>query len=119
MNVCGTPFGPNAKEPGVSVRPLVADVDGELALEHVEPLVLVGMDVPRRAFAGADGDLEQAVLAVRGGAADLDDLEHPEEPVRLAFAAVEQVAVRALSCETTAISAPSVVRYGARLPTVA
>src|SRR3954452_621562 len=39
---------------------LLADVDGELALEHVEPLVLFRMNVPRRPLALADGYLEQA-----------------------------------------------------------
>ena len=63
----------------------LADVDRELTLEDEEPLVLVGVDVPRRALAGAHGDLDQSVLAVRGRTADLDDLEHSEQPVRLAL----------------------------------
>ena len=45
---------------------LVTDVDRELPSEHVEQLVLVGVDVPRRALAGAHRDLDQPVLAVRG-----------------------------------------------------
>src|SRR3954468_8011610 len=36
---------------------LVADVNGEFALDHVEPLVLVRVDVPRRALARTHGDL--------------------------------------------------------------
>ena len=32
---------------------LVTDVDRELPSEHVEPLVLIGVDVPRRTLAGA------------------------------------------------------------------
>ena len=98
MKVCGTPLGPNANEPAGSDRRRVADVDGELALEHVEPLVLVGVDVPGRALAGAHGDLEQPVLAARVVAADLDDLEHPQQPVRLALVLAEQVAVLRTLC---------------------
>ena len=62
------------------------------------------MDVPGRALAGAHGDLDQPVLAVRVLAADLDDLEHSEQPVRLPLVLAEQIPVLARSGETTVIS---------------
>ena len=90
-------------------QPLVTDVDRELALEDVEPLVLVRMDMPRRAFAGADGHFEQAELAVRVVAADLHDLEHPEEPVRLALVLAEHEAAPAPAGSVpSSLLAPSV-----------
>jgi hypothetical protein len=63
----------------------VADVDREVPLEDVEPLVLVRVDVPRRAVARSSGDLEQPELAVGVLAADLDHLEHAQQPERLAL----------------------------------
>src|SRR6266480_3529720 len=76
----------------------LADEDGELTLEDVEPFVLVGVNVPGRALAGTDGDFEQAVLAARVGATDLDNLEHPQQPVRLPLVLSEQIAVPRTLC---------------------
>src|SRR5215218_7141017 len=54
----GHAFGAERERAGRERKALLPDVDGELALEHVEPLVLVGVDVPGRALAGADRDLD-------------------------------------------------------------
>src|SRR3954453_21744807 len=70
---------------------LVADPHRELTVEDVEPLVLLVVDVPRRAFALPDGHLDQPVFAAGVGAADLDDLKHPEQPVRLTLVRTEQI----------------------------
>src|SRR3954463_3815284 len=72
---------------------LVADPHRELTVEDVEPLVLLVVDVPRRAFALPNGHLDQPVFAAGVGAADLDDLEHPEQPVRLTLVRTEQIPV--------------------------
>ena len=42
--------------------------------------------------------LEQAVFAIGVGAADLDDLEHPEQPVRLPFVLAEQITLAPSLC---------------------
>ena len=89
--MCGTFFGPNAKEPGLQGHARIRDPEGELAFEDVEPLVLLGMDVPGRADAFGHDDLEQAVLPGGVVLADLDRLEHPEQPERLAFVGVQHV----------------------------
>src|SRR5436853_302060 len=49
-------------------------------------------------LAGACGDLDQAVLAAGVLAADLDDLEHPEQPVGIALVLGEQVPVLCALC---------------------
>src|SRR6476659_321786 len=49
------------------------------------------MDVPGRADAFRHDDLEQAVLPGGVVLADLDRLEHPEQPERLAFVGVQRV----------------------------
>ena len=85
MNVCGTPLGPNANPPFGRVNSGVADVERELAVEDVEPLVLVRVDVPGEAFTGAHLDLEETDWAAAVFTADLDGLEHAEQPMRLAF----------------------------------
>src|SRR5690242_19512521 len=49
------------------------------------------MDVPGRADAFRHDDLEQTVLRCGVVLADLDRLEHPEQPERLAFVGVQRV----------------------------
>src|SRR6266545_5882228 len=85
------PLGAEGESAGRQGQLRVADVEGELSVEDVEPLVLVGMDVPGGAFAGAHLDLEQAILPAGIFPADLDRLEHAEEPERLAFLRAEPV----------------------------
>src|SRR4051794_24895573 len=85
--------GTECERTGLQRQARVADIDGELAVEDVEPLVLVRVHVPGRALAGTYGDLDQSVLALGVGAADLDDLEHPEQPVRIALVLAEQIPV--------------------------
>jgi hypothetical protein len=50
------------------------------------------MDVPGRADAFRHDDLEEPVLPGSVVLADLDRLEHPEQPERLAFVGVQHVA---------------------------
>src|SRR5206468_13079684 len=95
-------LGAEGKRSGRERQTPLADVDGELSFEHVEPLVLVGVDVPGRALACTHGDLEQPELAVRLGAADLHDLEHPQQPVRLPLVLAKQVAVLRALCSNGA-----------------
>src|SRR3954471_2206251 len=88
---------------------LIADPYRELTLEYVEPLVLFVVDVPRRAFALPNCHLDQPVFAAGLGAADLDDLEHPEQPVRLALVRTEQIPVlRAFGGNHSHVTTPSV-----------
>src|SRR6266480_6723213 len=79
------PLGAEGKSAGRQGQLRVADVEGELSVEDVEPLVLVGMDVPGGAFAGAHLDLEQTVPPAGLFPADLDRLEHAEKVERFAF----------------------------------
>ena len=72
-------------------RFLIRDPERHLAFEDVEPLVLFGMDVPGRADALRGDDLDQTVLPGRVVPADLDRLQHAEQPERLAFVLVERV----------------------------
>ena len=76
----------------------VGNPEGQLTLEDVEPLVLLGVDVPRRPHAGGHDDLEQPVLASRVVPADLDRLQHSEQPVRLPFVLAKHVAVLGTLC---------------------
>src|SRR6266545_3988898 len=85
------PLGTEGKSAGRQGQLSVADVECELSVEDVEPLVLVGMDVPGGAIAGAHHDLEETVLPASVFPADLDRLEHAEEPERLAFVRTEPI----------------------------
>src|SRR4051812_43619764 len=101
------PPRPESERARREAQVLVADPHAELAVEHVEPLVLFVMDVPRRAFAGTHRDLHHAERAARCGAADLHDLEHAEEPVRVTFARVEQISVATLRRNNRHLILPS------------
>src|SRR5438034_7702762 len=85
--------GAERERAGRQREAFLADIDRELPFEDVEPLVLLRVDVPRGALAGTDGDLQQPELAAGVGAADLDDLEHSQQPVRLALVLAESVTV--------------------------
>ena len=63
----------------------VREPECDLAVEDVEPFVLLGMDVPRRADPRRHEDLDETVPPVRVVPADLDRLQHPEQPERLAL----------------------------------
>jgi hypothetical protein len=65
---------------------LTVDPDCELALEHVEPLVLVVVDVKRRAAAARDALLGHHDAATGGVAVRLDGRKAAEEPEVLAGA---------------------------------
>src|SRR5712691_10373375 len=52
------PLGTEGESAGRQGQLSVADVEREISVEDVEPLVLVGMDVPGGAFAGAHLDLD-------------------------------------------------------------
>src|SRR5712691_483875 len=84
-------LGPEGESTGRQVQLSVADVECEFSVEDVEPLVLVGMDVPGGAFAGAHLDLDETVLPAGVFPANLDRLEHAEEPERFAFLCTEPV----------------------------
>src|SRR6266704_6089677 len=85
------PFGPEGKSAGGEGQLSVADVECELSVEDVEPLILVGMDVPGGAFASAHLDLEQPVLPAGLFPSDLDRLEHAQKVERFAFVPTEPV----------------------------
>src|SRR5882724_4574009 len=85
------PLGAEGESAGRQGQPSVADVECEFSVEDVEPLVLVGMDVPGGAFAGAHLDLDETVLPTRVFPADLDRLEHAEEPERFALLCTEPI----------------------------
>ena len=70
-------LGAERERAGLQGQARVGDPEGHLALEDVEPLVLLGVDVPGRADALGHDDLDQAVLPGRVVAADLDRLQHP------------------------------------------
>ena len=90
-------FGAERERAGLQRQLRVRDPDGHLAIEDVEPLLLLGMDVPRRADTRRNEDLEQTVPPARVLPANLDRLKHPEQPERLALVLVQQVpGVRAL-----------------------
>jgi tRNA A-37 threonylcarbamoyl transferase component Bud32 len=74
------------------IHPRVADIDREVPLEHIEPFVLFGVDMPRGTEPGRDDDLEQAEPSPGVRPADLHRLQHAEEPERLAFVVRQRVA---------------------------
>ena len=78
-------FGAEGEAAGRQVELRVADPEGEGAVEDVEPLVLLGVHVPRRAEPLGHDDLEHAESPIGVRLADLDRLEHAEEPERLSF----------------------------------
>jgi hypothetical protein len=59
---------------------LLADLDGVLALDDVEPLVLLVVHVPRRAALAERGDLGDAETSVRVQGRNLDGDHRPCEP---------------------------------------
>ena len=79
------PLGSERERAGRQRQSRVGDPEGQLAVEDVEPFVLLGVDVPRRADARRHEDLDQTVRAVGVLAADLDRLQHPEQPECLAL----------------------------------
>ena len=81
----------------------VADVERELAVEDVEPLVLLGMDVPGGAFARRAPRSRPGRTGRRVRPADLDRLEHAEQPERLAVVGAEPISELARSCSTAVI----------------
>src|SRR5215208_3231261 len=64
---------------------LIADLEGDFALEDPESLVVTVMDVERRLRAGVFGHLHDRHLAARVGGGGLDLRERPEPPARLAL----------------------------------
>src|SRR5436190_7813137 len=102
---------------GLQREACVGDAEGQLALQDVEPLILLGMDMPGGSHARGHDDLDQPVLPSRVVAADLDRLQHPEQPVRLPFVRVEQVALRRSLCSYGGhLTALPAERYDRQLP---
>ena len=64
-------FGAERESPGGQIEPRVGHVEGELTVEDVEPLVFLGVHVPRRSEPGGYDDLQHAELAARVGPAIL------------------------------------------------
>jgi hypothetical protein len=73
----GYPFGTESKRTGRQPQPSLTYIDGELTIEDVEPLVFFGMDVPGRAEARRNNDLDQAELPGSVLSTDLDRFEMP------------------------------------------
>jgi hypothetical protein len=71
--------------PGTRDDRLAGDPDRELALEDVEPLVLVVVNVERRAAAARRGLLGDHHATAGAGAVGLDRRQPPEEPEVLAL----------------------------------
>ena len=65
---------------GAGLDDVVADVDRDIALEDVEALVLVVVDVQRRLGVRRLCHLDDRELSVRVGGARLDDREGVEPP---------------------------------------
>ena len=81
----GHPLGAKRERTGRQAQPSIADIEGELPIEDVEPLVFIGVDVLGRAEARRDNDLDQAVLPASVVSTDLDRFEHAKDPKGLAF----------------------------------
>src|SRR4030095_8911967 len=64
---------------------LVADLEGEIALEDPEPLIVPVMDVKRCLGAGVLGSLADRHLAAGVGGCGLDFGQRAEPPACLAF----------------------------------
>ena len=79
------------KRAGLQGQAGVGDPEGELALEDVEPFVLLGMDVPGRAETLWHDDLDQAICPAGVVTADLDRLQHAKQPERLTLVFVQRV----------------------------
>src|SRR5262249_58913147 len=84
--------GAEGKPAGGQGQVLVADVELELALADVEPLVLIAVDVPGGADARRRLDIDQGVLAGSVVCADLDRYEGAVEPEVLAFLLIQRIA---------------------------
>src|SRR5262249_16222056 len=79
------------ERPGLGGGAGGAAPDGECALEDVEPFVLLGMDMPGRAETLWHDNLDQAVCPAGVLAADLDRLQHSEQPERFTLVFVQRV----------------------------
>jgi hypothetical protein len=87
----GHPLGAKRERTGRQRKPSIADIEGELAIEDVEPLVFIGVDVPGRAEARRNNDLDQAVVPASVVSTDLDRFEHAKDPKGLAFLLAQPV----------------------------
>ena len=68
---------------------LAADPEGHLTVDHVEPLVLVVMDMERRAAAVGPEKLDHGQLAAGRLGRGLDRAQGTDEPACVAFAGLE------------------------------
>ena len=76
----------------------VADVEREIPLEYVEPLVFIGVDVPRGPEPGRNEELDEAVPSSRVRTANLHCLEHAGKPECLAFVVPQRITKRRSIC---------------------
>jgi hypothetical protein len=81
------PCGPYACSPAPTSDQLVAELDGDRALDDVEALVLGVVDVQRDLQTGWCGHLDERVAPAGVGGGGLDLGEHAEEPALLAASA--------------------------------
>jgi hypothetical protein len=71
------PLRTEGKRTGRQGQPSIANIEGELTIEDVEPLIFIGMDVPGRAEARRNNYLDQAVLPGSVVSTDLDRSSMP------------------------------------------
>ena len=86
-NVCAAPRATKANVPGVAVATDAVDLELDLAVEDVERLVLVDLDVHRRVRGRGHQVFREAVRAAGLGRAGHGGHERVEEPGRLALVA--------------------------------
>jgi hypothetical protein len=93
---------------------LVAALEGELALEHVERLVLLIVHVQRRRGAGRDERFDEAEGAAGRLHGGLEDHPVLEEPVRRSLARPEREHARGRGgrCVLRRLGGPAVVQHG-------